>query len=101
MTRAAERRQLVFQGFDFGPLYELTMRQYPANGVVDSAPQPASLRGHIDERDRTFGRSRGLVHQGFAARLRLIQPATRRGVLRSAKLEGSGDWKSTRLDSSH
>src|ERR1700722_19991818 len=90
MTRATERRQLRLQGFDFGPLDELTMRQYPGNRVVDCTPQSPSLRGYIDKRDRTLGHAHRLVHRGFAVRLRLVQPARRRGVLRSAKLEGSG-----------
>ena len=87
MTRAAKRRELVLQRFDFRPLDELRVRQHASNRIVDGAPEPASLRGYIDKRDRMLGHARRLIHQVFAARLATYSAgdASRRLVLRHTR----------------
>ena len=72
---------------DFRPLDELCVRQHASNCVVDGAPEPASLRGYIDKRDRTLGHARMFIHQGFAARLATYSAgdASRRLVLRHTR----------------
>ena len=87
MTSAAKRGEFLLERFDFRPLDELCVRQHASNCVVDGAPEPASLRGYIDKRDRTLGHARRLIHQVFAARLATYSAgdASRRLVLRHTR----------------
>src|SRR5208337_3196317 len=51
VARAAELRELGFERSYFGAEDELTVAEHARNGRIDRAPEPAPLRGKIDERD--------------------------------------------------
>jgi hypothetical protein len=69
MARAAESGELALERSHLGTEDELTMRQYARDGILDSAAEPAALRGNIDERDRPFVDSGELIHGAIFTRI--------------------------------
>ena len=62
MSGSAERGKLGLEGADFRTENELVMGQYPRDGVIDGAAEPAALRSNIDERDRPLVQTGVLIH---------------------------------------